>query len=145
MVQRRCDPHDVDPVIAAAVAAILGSEPRAWSPIVERGYAHNRRWIVRLSRGRTAFVKAAVDDRTARWLRTEHLVYSQLQAAFLPRMLGWQGGAGLPVLVLENLERWSWPPPWSRGRVSAVLEALGDLRRLTPPADLPLLESQRGA
>jgi len=91
---------------------------------VNRGYANNRRWIVRLDGGGTAFVKHADDANTAAWLRREFEVYEHLHDDFRPDVLGWYDDDDLPVLVLEDLTACAWPPPWTPARVDAVRETL---------------------
>jgi phosphotransferase family enzyme len=124
--------------LSRAVTSLLGAA-RQWSPI-RRGYAHNERWIVGLEDGRSAFVKAAVDARTARWLRTEHKIYSSVREPVLPRMLGWLDEAELTLLVLEDLSAGFWPPPWNRERIASVLALLQSKSRIEPPAEIESLE-----
>jgi hypothetical protein len=69
------------PGIAAAVGATLASDVvDARRPTC--GLSAAERWIVRLRDGRTVFVKAAVDDATEGWLRTEAAVLAD-RAAFI--------------------------------------------------------------
>jgi hypothetical protein len=75
--------------------------------------------------GTTAFVKIAAYDYTAEWLRNEHRNYGDLQGSpHVPELLGWDDDGIHPALVIEDLSSSSWPPPWSRGRIDAVLRAL---------------------
>lgn len=120
----------MDADLLARVCEAAGQEVEPVAS-VDRGYTHNARWRVRLADGRGAFAKAAVDERTAGWLRTERDLYA-LQAAFMPALLGWSDGE-LPVLLLEDLSDAYWPPPWRSGDVEAVLAALRDLAETTPP------------
>lgn len=129
--------------VRGSVTQILGARPDAWTPVTERGYANNTRWLVHIANGTNAFVKVATDNRTAAWLRTEHRVYAALQQPFLPRLIGWLDDGDRPVLVLECLQSGIWPPPWSTSSVSAVLQSLGQISGVEPPADLPQLESYR--
>jgi hypothetical protein len=46
--------------------------PVAAATPVARGYTNNSRWLVTLAGEGTAFVKQAVDEPTAAWLRQEH-------------------------------------------------------------------------
>jgi len=91
---------------------------------VEGGYTAAERWVVQLSDATSRFVKIAAGGRTAAWLRAEYRVYSQLDAAFLPQLYGWNDDGRLPILVLEDLSRAHWPPPWQPGQVESVLRAL---------------------
>ena len=117
-----------------------------------------------LEDGRSVFVKSAVDELSAGWLRTEIAVYSSLRGSFLPVLHGWAEHDGLPLLVLED---WATrtgrrrgaqatsrpcatalaevaatrrPPGWSRCRASAgVRVARGRARSRAVPLARPLL------
>ena len=108
------------------------------------GYTPAERWVVSLSDGSSCFVKAAVDDMTADWLRAECRAYRQIEAPFVPRMLGWDDDGARPLLVLEDLSRAAWPPPWDDQRVTAVLEALAAVRR-TPAATFSTIRAFDGS
>ena len=101
-----------------------------------RGYTHAGRHRAFLEDGRTVFVKSAVDDLSAGWLRTEIGVYTSLRGSFLPEFLGSAEHDGLPLLVLEDLGDAHWPPPWRDGDVAAVKRALAEIAATTPPAGL---------
>lgn len=116
----------------------LRSEPVAWSEVSRGGYTPARRWVVELEDGRTAFVKVATDEATASWIRDEHVVYSALRGAtFMPAYLGFHDDGRAPVLALEDLSSGSWPPPWDRSKVDAVLDCLASVAAASPPAGLP--------
>jgi Ser/Thr protein kinase RdoA (MazF antagonist) len=89
------------------------------------------------------FVKGATDAPTAAWLRTEHLVYSQGPASFLPAMLGWDDDGTHPFLVLEDLSAGAWQVPWTLSRVTQVLDTLGQVAATRTLAGLRALEDQR--
>jgi hypothetical protein len=124
------------------VASLTGKRPVRWQRAT-RGYTPAERWVVSFADGSSAFVKAAATDDTATWLRAEHRVYAQVSAAFLPAMLAWEDDGHRPLLLLEDLSRAQWPPPWSKAKVEGVLETLAGLRRIPPPSGLPRLEISR--
>lgn len=98
------------------------------------GYTPAERWVCELADGRSVFVKAAVNDLTAVWLRKEYRMYSELgMAAFMAELLGWADPDGLPILVLEDLSGCAWPPPWSEGRIGAALAAFEQVAATAPP------------
>ena len=100
--------------------------------------------MVTLDDGRSAFVKAAADHLTASSLRDEHLNYALFRGApFLPGYLGWHDDGELPVLVIEDLSRAAWPPPWTRTQVDAVLAALDELHARPAPVGLPRAADER--
>ena len=123
---------------------MTGAEPVRWAEILSGGYGSNSaHWRVELSDGDSAFVKVALDDMAAGWLRDERRLYTSLEAPFLPNLVGWYEGAQQTLLVLEDLSDAEWPPPWREGRVDAVLATLELLAETPAPSGLPTLESLR--
>lgn len=106
------------------VEALLGARVVSTEPVHGRGYTHNRRERVRLDDGRSVFVKAAVDELSAGWLRLEHVVYAAVAAPFMPGFLGYDEKSGLPLLVIEDLSDAHWPPPWREGDIDQVRSTL---------------------
>jgi hypothetical protein len=127
----------------AEVSRALGAEPVRWDSVAGGGYGTNSaHWRVELEDGRHAFVKVALDDVSAGWLRDEHRVYTGVSAPFLPELLGWQDEA-LTLLAIEDLSDAHWPPPWRDGDVEAVLATLEVVATTRPPAGLPQLDEIR--
>lgn len=118
----------------AMLAKLLGAEPVARRRI-ERGYTPAECWVVELDDDRSVFVKAAVNELTAGWLRDEHRIYASLEAPFMPGLLAWADGHR-PILVLEDLSAAFWPPPWTDARVASVLRVLREVAATTPPPRL---------
>lgn len=111
----------------ARVADVAGEPVVAWSP-ARGGYTPAIRGTVRLMSGETRFVKAAVNDKTADWLRMELVMYRALSPKhdFLPRLHHFadDGSDKSVFLVLEDLSAAHWPPPWHVGQVESVLGTL---------------------
>lgn len=125
------------------VSAMLGS-PVVSHLEVSGGYTHAFRGVAQTSNGASAFVKAATDEATARWLRLERDRYVELSGlSFMPRCLGWQDGER-PILVLEDHSADYWPPPWRPGDVEAVITSLQKLREVEPSVSLPRLDEFPG-
>jgi hypothetical protein len=135
------DPDDVDRIRRA-----LGTAPVGWRAASGHGAPSNRRFVVDLEGGRSAFVKIAAFDHTADWLRDEFRIYSALDSrSFLPRLLGWDDDGLAPALALEDLSGGTWPPPWNTARIDAVLATLASVHASPPPDGLPpAIESQFG-
>jgi len=75
-----------------------------------------------------------VADYLAETLRDEHRFYADVEAPYLPRLLGWDEADGeWPLLVLEDLSDADWIPDWTPERVDAVLELLRDVAATPPP------------
>jgi aminoglycoside phosphotransferase (APT) family kinase protein len=119
-------------------AHVVGARP------VTGGYTHNLRRVLTLDDGRTVFMKRAVDQETADWLRTEWSVYQALAGApFLAAVVAWEEGP-LPTLVLEDLSAATWPPPWSFRQIDALLATLASVHQARGPTGVPKLRSHEG-
>src|SRR5262249_57464010 len=93
--------------LRALVASALGKEPVHWYK-PHTGLSAARRFVVRFADGSSAFVKAAVDDSTEGWLRTEYEILSSVEGSFVPRLLAWMDDQR-PVLLVEDLGGAHWP------------------------------------
>jgi hypothetical protein len=134
--------RQLDPLLRARIEASSGRRVLS-ARFVDRGYTPAERWIVVFEDGSSAFAKAGVDSATsapATWLRRERVAYTSIEGQFMPRMLGWDDDGVRPLLLLENLERGEWPPPWSSELVEAATATLGMLAATRPPDSAPDLE-----
>src|SRR5262245_35221112 len=94
--------------LRALVASELGRGPVHWHT-PHTGLSAAQRFVVRFADGSSAFVKAAVDDQTERWLRTEYEILSSVGGSFVPRPLAWMENGQRPVLLVEDLSGAHWP------------------------------------
>jgi hypothetical protein len=109
----------------------------------EGGYTAAERWVLGFADGSSAFAKMATTEQTAAWLRTEHRFYSEIGPEFAPRLFGWYDPGQQPLLLLEDLSRADWPPPWTAERIAAVQAILGRVAAAPVPAWAPPLASFR--
>jgi hypothetical protein len=135
---------DPGPVFADRIARLTGRQPIAWEAAPPGGYTKTSRLIAHFAGGGTAFVKEAVDDLTAGWLRAEIAVYRQLRAPFMPAVFAIDE-TDPPLIVLEDLRAGYWPPPWRPGDVGTVLDTLAAVRATPPPPNHPSLAGMRNA
>ena len=125
----------------AEVEQAAGVSPVRWKQVGSGGYGRvNAHWLVELEDGRSVFVKHALTDDAAGWLRTERLVLESVQAPFAPTYHGAFDEGSCTLIVIEDLSAASWPPPWSGDRIDAVLAALAALHATRPAEGLPTLE-----
>jgi aminoglycoside phosphotransferase (APT) family kinase protein len=122
--------------VHAEIQQIVGARVVSLEHVEGRGYTHAGRHRAFLDDGRTVFVKSAVDELSAGWLRAEIAVYESVRGSFLAQVHGSAERDGLPLLVLEDLGEAHWPPPWRVGDVEAVKDALAEIAATTPPAGL---------
>ena len=106
------------------------------------GFTAASRGLVTLSGGRRAFAKGATNDLTEEWLRAEHHVYTQIHGSFMPQLVGWDESSERPLLLLEDLSRARWPPPWRPGDESLVMAALEELHATPAPPGLSSAEDK---
>src|SRR5688500_11181830 len=71
------------------------------------------RYIARVSDGRSVFAKRA-DASMTRWVVAELPVYEHLRTAVVPAFLGVDRHPEGCTIVLEDLSRAKWPPPWTK-------------------------------
>ena len=130
-----------------AVRRGVGREPIEWRT-PHAGLSAAKRFVVTLAGGEAVFVKAATDDRTEAWLRTDH-VAMRAAGELAPSVVAWTEADGRPVLITESLHDAYWPagvfaPPgsggapvvWKAGQVDQLASALESLASLPAPVDL---------
>jgi thiamine kinase-like enzyme len=125
--------HSPDSEFAARVERLLHRKIVSWSRI-QRGYTPAERWLA--TGGATAvFVKCGVTPLTARWLRREFRAYDRIEASFIPELIAWEDDAEKPILIIEDLSRGIWPPPWTPENIEHVRGCLDAMHGATP--DMP--------
>ena len=129
---------------AADVQRVVGARPERWERVESGGYGRvNAHWRVELDNGRTAFVKQALTEDAETWLRKERLLYEDVRGTFMPVYFGACDEDATVFLVIEDLSRGDWPPPWSPERIERVLSMLAEVRAAQPPHALQRLEDLR--
>lgn len=115
------------------------------SPVVaaipHHGYSSSACWRVVTEDGRSFFLKTAVDQQTTDWLLTERMIYESVRSPHLPKLEA--AADSPPYLLLEDLSRAVWPPPWTEDQVSSVLAGLDELHGHVPPPGTVPLEERR--
>ncbi len=135
-------PHPDPPLsLRDAVASAVGKRPVSWHrPRTGLSAAH--RYVVGLSDGSRLFVKAAVDDETEGWLRTEHGLLTELADDFLARPVAWVENTERPILITEDLSHAHWPADhdpvrWEPGQHELLFETLRRVGAVAAPEWLP--------
>ncbi len=135
-----------DPALEQRIAELMHAKPTGFRP-ASGGYTAAKRGVVAFEDGKSAFLKAAVSEQTAEWLRAEYAVYrymnAETDADFLPVVLAWDDDGTRPFLLMEDLSAAHWPPPWEPAHAARIAETLSRLRRVPPMPGMTSLESYR--
>lgn len=119
-------------MIAERVSQLLGCRVVSLHQIESRGYAAAYHGVAVLEDGLTVFVKAGTEEVTSGFLRKEIRFYRSFRAPFMPVFHGADDGDP-PILVIEDLGRERWPPPWDLNAVGSVRRALENVATSEPP------------
>jgi len=129
----------VKPDAVTRAERLLGREAAGWTRVVSRGWSLNEHWTVAFRDGTRAFLKLASIDPSPQWVRDEVRVYEAVRGPFMPAFLGFEDGDD-PLLVLEDCSPGAtFPPPWSRAQIDAVLATLDEVAETEPLGELPRL------
>jgi Phosphotransferase enzyme family len=126
-----------DTRIVSRVNRIVGHKLISWTPKAG-GYTPALRWAA-ANRSISVFVKCGVTPTTASMLRKEIVAYEQIHAKFMPVLVGSDDDGDIPILVIEDLSRAHWPPPWTENSIAQVIEAVAEMHEMSVP--LPLYAS----
>lgn len=118
----------------AAVTTVTGARPTSWRHVVA-GHTHAEKWLVELPDSRSAFVKAASEESARTQLDREAFVLESVAAPYMPRLHGASRTDEWAVLVLEDLSRAQWPPPYVDDG-AALLETVTQVAATPPPPGL---------
>lgn len=142
------DPEILPPsYLLDIVEDIMGKKATRWT-VPDCGLSSALRFSVQLEDNSKVFVKAATDEDTEQWLRTEHLVLSSAQKEFMPSVLDWIDEPGIhPVLISQDLSHAYWPAShsgvvWRDGDIDLLLGGIRELSLQTAPPGLPDLQNR---
>lgn len=77
------------------------------------------------------FVKVGTTPLTNSFLRREIQVYTHLRGEFLPKLIAWEAHEHEPILIIEDLSNYYWPPPWGEKQIDLVLAQIEALHNTT--------------
>jgi hypothetical protein len=101
------------------IEKILG-EPVNSTQRVQDGYTPAIRLLCQTDRA-SFFVKVGATPLTSQYLQREAQVYQRVLGEFMPNMIGWEDHESAPMLIMEDLSSYHWPPPWKEWQVDFVL------------------------
>lgn len=108
--------------LVARVEQLTGRKVESAQP-VSGGYTPATRLLCQTAQGRF-FVKAGATPLTSDFLRREIQVYNTIRGPFMPELIAWEEDEVAPLLIIEDLARHLWPPPWDPARVARVVDQI---------------------
>jgi hypothetical protein len=129
-----CCVLDPPAAVLREVKAATGVRPSSWRYVVA-GHTHAEKWLVELADGRSVFVKAATESSARAQVEREAATLESVAAPYMPHLHGASTDESWSVLVLEDLTRAYWPPPYE-DRGEALLESIKQVAATTPPPGL---------
>jgi hypothetical protein len=150
-------PREPTPDLIRTIETYFAAKVVGWQK-PHTGLTAAQRFVARFADGSSAFVKAAVDADTERWLRTDHLIMSTIDCDLVPRVIAWIEAGEQSVLVIEDLTDAHWPADhfreesgkrlpvlWKPGQFQLVFRALDRLAAVAAPRPLPPLSTDLSA
>ena len=110
---------DIEPILKAAedlLNASIVAHKRAHG-----GYTPAVRLVCQTDKG-NVFVKAGVTPLTAEFIRQEIATYRRQKGDFMPQFIAGDEEAETPILIIEDLSDYIWPPPWTTKGIDQVVE-----------------------
>jgi aminoglycoside phosphotransferase len=125
---------DPPAAVLTGITAATGVQPRAWRHVVA-GHTHAEKWVIELVDDRGVFVKAATEPGARAQVELEAALLEAVAAPYMPYVHGASTVEEWTVLVLDDLSRAHWPPPYE-DRGEALLESVRQVAATTPPRRL---------
>lgn len=97
---------------------------------VEGGYTPALRLVCETA-GASFFAKVGTTPGTSESLSREIHVYNRLGGDFMPRLLASEDHESEPILIIEDLSRRHWPPPWDGRQIELTLAQIDALHNST--------------
>ncbi len=122
---------DLDRPLLDRIEALLGQQ------ILETrtpngGFSPAIRRICRTA-DQSVFVKVGINPFTVAALNRELEIYAAMALPNMARFIAGESHATHPILILEDLSRYTWPPPWPDGGLDRVVKAINVLHATPPP------------
>jgi hypothetical protein len=125
----------------------IGKKSSEWKK-PDCGLSPALRFSVALEDKSRVFVKAATDEQTEQWLRTEYLVLSSIREKFMPYVVDWLDKPGTrPVLITQDLSHAYWPAShagvvWRDGDFDLLFKGIKKLSSFGAPPLLPTFQNR---
>lgn len=107
-----------EPELKERISNLIGSEALSFK-CVQCGYSDATRWTFK-AKQKSYFAKIGTTSRASRELSLEIAAYDRIYGEFIPHRVASEDHDSTPILILEDLSNFHWPPPWRSGQIEAV-------------------------
>ncbi|MBC7933093.1 MAG: hypothetical protein H7Z38_21225, partial [Rubrivivax sp.] len=118
--------------LTSRIERLIGTKVESYRR-VEGGYTPALRLMCKTSEA-SFFVKIGTTPLTSENLNREIRIYNCLSGDFMPRLVAWEYHESEPILIIEDLSKHRWPPPWDERRIELTLAQINALH--AAPASL---------
>jgi thiamine kinase-like enzyme len=119
------------PELTSRIERLIGAKVESCRR-VEGGYTPALRLLCETA-GASFFAKIGATPGTSQSLSREIRIYNSLSGDFMPRLVASEDHESEPILIIEDLSRQHWPPPWGEHRIELTLAQIDALHH-TPAA-----------
>ncbi len=122
----------LEPELAVRIEQLVNERIASFQKVTT-GYSATERWMIQMDSSTRYFVKIGVTSPSIDMIRHEAWVYGHLRLSCMPDVIGWQDDEAAPILVLEDLSSFDWPPPWSDRTIKSALETIERVHSTSGP------------
>ncbi|HEV2706787.1 MAG TPA: phosphotransferase [Pyrinomonadaceae bacterium] len=127
------DEDVLDGELAARIERLIGARIESYRRI-EGGYTPALRLLCRTTEA-SFFAKIGTTPGTTKSLNREIHIYNSLSGDFMPRLLASEAHESEPILIIEDLSRQYWPPPWDERQIDLTLAQIDALHNTRAPLE----------
>lgn len=126
--------------LLARIERLTGAKVESYRHVAG-GYTPALRLLCK-SAAASFFVKIGATPLTSQFLRREIQIYNTVSGVFMPKLLASEDHEREPILIIEDLSRHHWPPPWRERDVELTVAQIKAMH--STPASLETYEQAHG-
>ena len=130
----------LEPELIERISSLIGGAASSFVR-AHGGYSPAGRWTFHANH-QTYFAKIGTTAGSSKQLRLEINAYDKIRGDFMPSRIASEDHEYAPLLILEDLSDFHWPPPWRSSQLEAVLAQIANMHESA--ADLPAFEVLHG-
>lgn len=126
--------------LTSRIERLIGAKVESYRR-VEGGYTPALRLVCETNKA-GFFVKVGATPLTSENLAREIRMYNSVSGDFMPHLIASEHHESEPILIIEDLSRQHWPPPWNERQIELTLAQINALHNT--PASLETFAQVHG-